>query len=176
MKIQVGTSAIEIVRADITESEADAIVNAANSELILGGGVAGAIRRKGGPSIQEECLAIGHCPVGGAVMTGGGRLKAKHVIHAVGPRMGEGEEEEKLRGANLNSLKRAEEKRLSSIAFPAISSGIFGFPMEACARVMLQTTHRYLSGKTGIKHVVFALFSEEARDTFTKTARSLGFK
>ncbi|MEE8268629.1 MAG: macro domain-containing protein, partial [Nitrospinaceae bacterium] len=97
MKLQVNQSEIELVQGDITESDTDAIVNAANSQLTLGAGVAGAIRSKGGPSIQEECNAIGHCPVGGAVITGGGNLKARHVIHTVGPRQGEGDEETKLK-------------------------------------------------------------------------------
>ncbi len=93
MKLQVNQSEIELIQGDITENDTDAIVNAASSQLILGAGVAGAIRSKGGPSIQEECNAIGHCPVGGAVITGGGNLKARHVVHAVGPRQGEGDEE-----------------------------------------------------------------------------------
>ena len=126
MKME-GTDLI-LVKGDITELDVDAVVNAANEHLILGAGVAGAIRRKGGPSIQEECYRIGGTFVGGAVITTGGNLKARHVIHAVGPRMGEGEEDEKLGNAVLNSLKVAEENGLRSIAFPAISTGIFGFP------------------------------------------------
>ncbi|MFW9824672.1 MAG: macro domain-containing protein, partial [Candidatus Thorarchaeota archaeon] len=102
-EITVKDSKIKLVQGDITELSSDAIVNAANSQLILGGGVAGAIRRKGGPTIQEECIKIGGTFVGGAVITTGGDLKAKHVIHAVGPRMGEGNEDEKLRNATLNS-------------------------------------------------------------------------
>ena len=117
-----------LVQGDLTELAVDAIVNAANSGLQLGGGVAGAIRTKGGPSIQEECNRIGPIRVGEAVVTGGGNLKASYVIHAVGPVYGEGDEDEKLRNATLNSLKRATEKGMKSIAFPAISTGIFGFP------------------------------------------------
>src|SRR5512140_2958890 len=119
-------SVIELVKGDITELDVDAIVNAANDRLVLGGGVAGAIRRKVGPAIQAECDKIGGCPVGRAAITTGGNLKAKYVIHAVGPRMGEGDEDQKLRSATLNSLSLADKNRLKTIAFPAISTGIFG--------------------------------------------------
>jgi len=166
MKLRVNNSEIELAQGDITESFTDAIVNAANTQLILGAGVAGAIRTKGGASIQEECDAIGHCPVGEAVITGGGNLKARHVIHAVGPRQGEGDEEAKLKNATLNSLKVAEENHLKSIAFPAISTGIFGFPLDACARIMLTATKEYLSGTTNIERVVFALFDDESFKVF----------
>jgi O-acetyl-ADP-ribose deacetylase len=166
MKLQVNQSEIELVQGDITESDTDAIVNAANSQLILGAGVAGAIRTKGGPSIQEECNAIGHCPVGEAVITGGGNLKARHVIHAVGPRQGEGDEEEKLKNATLNSLKVADQNHLKSITFPAISTGVYGFPLDTCARIMLTTTRDYLTGSTKLKRVVFALFDNESLKAF----------
>ncbi len=166
MKLQVNQSEIELVQGDITESDTDAIVNAANSQLILGAGVAGAIRSKGGPSIQEECNAIGHCPVGGAVITGGGNLKARHVVHAVGPRQGEGDEEEKLKNATLNSLKVADQNNVKSITFPAISTGIYGFPLDACARIMLTTVKEYLSGTTIIERVVFALFDDKSFKAF----------
>ncbi|NVM46547.1 MAG: macro domain-containing protein, partial [Candidatus Lokiarchaeota archaeon] len=125
-EIKVKNSLIKLTQGDITDLATDAIVNAANAQLILGGGVAGAIRRKGGPIIQEECNKIGGTFVGGAVITTGGNLKAKHVIHAVGPRMGEGDEDNKLMNAVLNSLKLMDEHGLKSIAFPAISTGIFG--------------------------------------------------
>ena len=151
---------------DITEMETDAIVNAANAQLVLGGGVAGAIRRKGGPRIQAECKEIGGTFVGGAVITTAGELKAGHVIHAVGPRMGEGNEDEKLKNATLNSLKVADENSLRSISFPAISSGIFGFPIERCARIMLETTINYLKGSTGIERVVFCLFGRDSYEVF----------
>jgi O-acetyl-ADP-ribose deacetylase (regulator of RNase III) len=168
MKLQINQSEIELVQGDITESDTDAIVNAADSQLILGGGVAGAIRTRGGPSIQEECNAIGYCPVGWAVLTGGGNLKTRHVIHAVGPRQGEGDEEAKLKNATLNSLKVAEENNLKSITFPAISTGIFGFPLDACARIMLTTTKEYLSGSTKIERVVFALFDDKSLNAFVR--------
>lgn len=172
MKIRIKNSDITLVQGDITESDTDAIVNAANCDLLLGGGVAGAIREKGGPTIQKECHAIGHCPVGEAAITGAGKLRAEYVIHAVGPRWGEGDEENKLRQATRNSLKRADEKKLQSIAFPAISTGIFGFPMPLAARILIHATIEYLSGNTGIKRVVFCLFDEEGYTIFKNTLES----
>lgn len=166
MKVNIGTRVLELLDGDITEMDTDAIVNAANAQLVLGGGVAGAIRRKGGPKIQAECDKIGGTFVGGAVITTGGKLKASHVIHAVGPRMGEGDEDQKLRNATLNSLKVADENRLKSIAFPAISTGIFGFPIERCAAIMLGTTIEYLKGQTGLQKVVFCLFGRDSYDVF----------
>lgn len=165
---QINKSLLQLVKADITEQETDAIVNAANAQLILGGGVAGAIRRKGGPAIQEECNKIGGTFVGGAVITTGGNLKAKHVIHAVGPRMGEGDEDNKLKNATINSLKAADENNLKSIAFPAISTGIFGFPLERCAEIMLSETINYLKGETGLEKVVFCLFDDKAFNVFSE--------
>lgn len=137
MKVRINRSYLELVKGDITDLEVDAIVNAADSSLKLGGGVAGAIRRKGGSIIQDECDRIGYCPVGEARITSGGNLKAKYVIHAVGPVYGEGEEDERLMNATLNSLKLAEQYKLSSLALPAISTGIFGFPKDRCADIML---------------------------------------
>ncbi|MHA1274667.1 MAG: macro domain-containing protein [Promethearchaeota archaeon] len=167
-ELKVKNSVIKLVKGDITEMETDAIVNAANAQLILGGGVAGAIRRKGGPSIQEECNKIGGTYVGGAVITGAGNLKAKHVIHAVGPRMGEGNEDEKLKNATLNSLKLMDEHGLKTIAFPAISTGIFGFPMDRCAKIMISTVKEYLQGDTQIEEVIFCLYSDDAYEVFEK--------
>lgn len=157
---------IRLVQGDITKVNADAIVNAANAQLVLGGGVAGAIRREGGSSIQKECRLIGGTVVGGAVITGAGRLPARHVIHAVGPRMGEGQEDEKLESATLNSLKLADEHHLSTIVFPAISTGIFGYPRDRCAKVMLSTVQRYLQGNTDLTEVLFCLYDEETFDIF----------
>ena len=168
MKVNIKNSILELQDGDITEMQTDAIVNPANDRLILGGGVAGAIRKKGGPQIQAECNKIGGTFVGGAVITTAGNLKAKHVIHAVGPRMGEGSENEKLKNATLNSLKLADENNLKSIAFPAISAGIFGFPIESCARIMLKTTIEYLHGQTGLQKVVFCLFGNDSYQVFAK--------
>lgn len=166
MKVKVKNSIIELTKGDITDLEVDAIVNAANSQLKLGGGVAGAIRRKGGPKIQEECDRIGYCPVGGAVITSAGNLKAKYVVHAVGPRYGEGDEDNKLKNATLNSLKIADQYKVKTIAFPAISTGIFGFPKDRCAEIMLSTAVEYLKGQTGIEKVVFCLYDDETFRVF----------
>jgi len=166
MEIRIKNSALQLVEGDITEMATDAIVNAANAQLVLGGGVAGVIRKKGGPEIQAECDKIGGTFVGGAVITTGGNLKAKYVIHAVGPRMGEGDEDEKLKNVTLNSLRLADEKKLKTIAFPAISTGIFGYPITRCAEIMLTATIDYLKGTTGLEKVVFCLFGTESYEVF----------
>lgn len=134
-----GGRILRVKRGDITDEKVDAIVNAANSHLQHGGGVAGAIVRKGGRIIQEESNKIGYVPVGNAAVTTAGSLPAKYVIHAVGPVWGEGEEDEKLKSAVLNSLKKAQELGLKSISIPAISSGIFGFPKKRCAEIIVKT-------------------------------------
>jgi len=166
---------LEIVEGDITELEIDAIVNPANEELQLGGGVAGAIRERGGPAIQEECNRIGHTSVGMAVMSGAGDLKAKQVIHAVGPRMGEGDEDRKLSSAVRSALALADRNGLRSIAIPAISTGTFGFPIERCARILLTEVHRYLQGGTKLDRVVICLFGEENFKIFRQELRR-GFR
>jgi len=165
---------IRLIQGDLTELAVDAIVNAANASLVLGGWVAGAIRTKGGPSIQDECNRIGGTTVGQAVVTGAGNLKARYVIHAVGPRYGEGNEDEKLRGATLNSMKRATEKGMRSIAFPAISTGIFGFPKDRCADIMLDTTRSYLeTEETSLNEVIFCLWAKEDLDLFSRKLDTL---
>ncbi len=166
MRVNIRNSVLELTEGDITEMETEAVVNAANDRLVLGGGVAGAIRKKGGPEIQEQCDKIGGTFVGGAVITTAGNLKAKYVIHAVGPRMGEGNEDQKLKNATLNSLKLADEKGIKSIAFPAVSAGIFGFPIKRCAEIMLQTTIDYLNGQTGLELVSFCLFGRDSYEVF----------
>lgn len=166
MEINVNNSVLELAEADITEMTTDAIVNAANANLVLGGGVAGAIRKKGGPEIQQECNKKAPIAVGGAAITTAGDLKAKYVIHAVGPRSGEGNEDEKLKNATLNSLKLADENNLKSIAFPAISTGIFGFPVERCAEIMLKTAIDYLNTETGLQKIVFCLFGKSNYEIF----------
>lgn len=167
-EISIKNSKIKLVQGDITELDTDVIVNAANHKLIMGGGVAGAIRRKGGPAIQEECDKIGGTFHGGAVITTGGKLKARHVIHAVGPRMGEGDEDEKLKSATLNSLKLMDKHKLKTIAFPAISTGIFGFPIDRCSKIMISTAKEYLSGNTQIEVVNFCLFTANDFAIFEK--------
>ncbi|MDH5815394.1 MAG: macro domain-containing protein [Candidatus Nezhaarchaeota archaeon] len=172
-EVNIDGKKLKLAKGDITDLEVDVIVNAANERLKLGGGVAGAILRKGGWEIQEECDRIGYCPVGEAVVTGAGRLKAKYVIHAVGPRYGEGDEDTKLRNATLNSLKRAEERNVRSIAFPAISTGIFGFPKDRCADIMLRTIIEYLKGDTCLKEVIMCLYDDETYRIFEDKLKSL---
>ena len=161
---------IRLVSADLTERDVDAIVNAANSHLQHGGGVAGAIVRKGGRIIQEESNAIGYVPVGNAAMTGAGQLKARHVIHTVGPMMGEGDEDNKLRKAINSVLTLATERSLKSISVPAISAGIFGFPKDRCAKILVGETVAYLKNNpaTPIKLVEFCIFDNEAYAFFKK--------
>jgi O-acetyl-ADP-ribose deacetylase (regulator of RNase III) len=169
MEVTIGDKTIELLQGDLTELAVDAIVNAANAQLVLGAGVAGAIRTKGGPAIQDECDHIGGTTVGQAVITGAGRLKARYVIHAVGPRMGEGGEDEKLRQATWNSLLRATEKQLGSVAFPAVSTGIFGFPKDRCAAIMLAAVRTFLAQElTTLRRVVFCLWSAEDLMVFEK--------
>ena len=166
---------LEMLEGDITDLEVDAIVNPANEELQLGSGVAGAIREKGGPSIQEECDRIGSTPVGSAVLTNGGDLVAKHVIHAVGPIKGEGDEDRKLASAVRSSLAVADRHGLTSIALPAISTGAFGFPVNRCARILLTEVNRYLQGGSKMERVVVCLYDDEAFQTFRRELRR-GFR
>ena len=172
-KYRINNTDLILTEGDITDLDVDAIVNAANSQLIMGSGVAGAISEKGGPSIQEECDRLGGTYVGGAVMTGAGNLKARNIIHAVGPRNGEGDEESKLRNATMNSLLVAEEHHLTSIAFPAISTGVFGFPVDKCAEIMLTVTVEYLKRPSKLFRVIFCLWSEENFNTFEKVMTRL---
>ncbi len=141
----IGEKTIRLIQGDITERDVDAIVNAANSYLQHGGGVAGAIVKKGGQIIQEESDKIGFVPVGSAAITTAGKLPAKFVIHAVGPRMGEGDEENKLKNALISSLSLASKKGLKSISIPAISSGIFGFPKDRCAMILVKEAVEYIN-------------------------------
>ncbi len=166
-------SKVSIVQGDITESDADAIVNAANNDLQLGAGVAGAIRRKGGPEIQRECDKIGRIPLGEAAITTGGKLKAKFVIHAASMHLGGRTTEDNLRASTRNSLKRAAERGLESITFPAIGTGVAGFPMERCAEVMLDEVKTHLGGSTSLKRVEFALFDRPAYETFKRVLEKM---
>jgi O-acetyl-ADP-ribose deacetylase (regulator of RNase III) len=167
--VQVGKFSVELVKGDITELNTDAIVNAANSRLQHGAGVAGAIVNKGGYVIQRESDKLRFCPVGNAVITTAGKLKAKYVIHAVGPVNGEGNEDAKLKSATISALKLADKHKLKSIAFPAISTGIYRFPKDRCANIMLNAVVEYASEDTGIEKVVFCLYDDETFRIF-KTA------
>ncbi|MDH3743628.1 MAG: macro domain-containing protein [Acidobacteriota bacterium] len=173
--IELNGAKLELLEGDITELDVEAVVNAANVELQLGSGVAGAIRKKGGPSIQKECNRIGGTAVGTAVITGAGNLEAKHVIHAVGPKMGEGDEDRKLSAAVRSALALADRHGLKSVALPAISTGVFGFPTDRCARVTLTEIHRYLQGGTKLDRVVVVLFDDDNFNAFRKELRR-GFR
>ncbi len=170
MAWQVADCTIEILRGDLTEQAADAIVNAANNDLELGGGVAGAIARKGGPSIQEECRKIGRIAIGEAAITTGGQLKANWVIHAASMRLGGRTTADSLRSSTRRSLEIAAEKGLDSIAFPAIGTGIARFPLDQCARIMLEEVVAHVRGGTSLKKIRFALFGEDAETAFKTEA------
>ncbi len=164
MKVNINHSVLELVQGDITNEETDAIVNAANSGLRGGGGVDGAIHRAGGPQIMEECRKIGRCPTGNAVITSGGRLKVKYVIHAVGPVYHGGGKGEAglLAGAYQNSLERASEKGIRSVSFPSLSTGAYGYPFDEAAPIALETVIAYMKQHDEIEHVRFVLFGEDA--------------
>ena len=160
---------IALRQGDLTDADVDAIVNAANNELMLGGGVAGAIRVKGGPAIQHECDKIGPIALGEAAITGAGRLRARHVIHAASMRLGEATSEANLRAATRNSLRRADENSLKTVAFPAIGTGIAGFPIERCAVVMLAEVRAHLGGPTTLERIEFVLFDRHSLEVFERT-------
>lgn len=159
---------VVILEGDLTEMGTDAIVNAANNDLLLGGGVAGAIRRKGGETIQRECDAIGSIPVGGAAITGGGSLKARHVIHAASMQLGGRTTAGALQRSTAHALRIAAEHGLKTIAFPAVGTGIAGFPLAESAKIMLRETRRHLAGETSLERVYFVLVDREAREIFDR--------
>ncbi len=164
---------VKISQGDLTECDLDAIVNAANNDLVLGAGVAGAIRSKGGAEIQKECDRIGSIPLGEAAVTTGGKLKAKFVIHAASMHLGGLTTEDNLRASTRNSLLRAAERKVESIAFPAIGTGIAGFPLDRCAQVMLEEVRDHLGGATSVRLVEFVLFDRLARETFERVFESM---
>jgi O-acetyl-ADP-ribose deacetylase (regulator of RNase III) len=159
---------IALLQGDLTEMDVDAIVNAANNDLQLGGGVAGAIRRKGGEAIQRECDAIGSIPIGGAAITSGGKLRARHVIHAASMQLGGATTARALRSSTAHSLRIAAEQGLQSIAFPAVGTGIAGFPILDCARIMLREAVEHLKGPTSLERIYFVLFDLPALSDFEK--------
>jgi O-acetyl-ADP-ribose deacetylase (regulator of RNase III) len=164
---------IEIVQGDLTEMDVDAIVNAANNDLQLGGGVAGAIRRKGGPAIQQECNEIGSIPVGGAAITTGGALKAKFVIHAASMQLGGDTTAQALRSSTAHSLRIAAERGLKTIAFPAVGTGIAGFPMKECAEIMLRECVEHLRRGSPVERISFVLFDGDAERAFEAVWKSM---
>ncbi|HVB99264.1 MAG TPA: macro domain-containing protein [Candidatus Dormibacteraeota bacterium] len=157
---------IQLVQGDITEMAVDAIVNAANNDLILGAGVAGAIRRKGGDEIQQECNQIGTIPVGTAAMTGGGRLKARWVIHAASMELGGATTAATLRAATVHSLHLARHKELKTVAFPAIGAGIGSFPARRCAEIMLAEAAESLRQPGTLETVYFVLYDQPTFQIF----------
>jgi O-acetyl-ADP-ribose deacetylase (regulator of RNase III) len=168
---QTNTVRVQVMQGDLTRQDVDAIVNAANNDLMLGGGVAGAIARAGGPSIQAECRAIGPIDVGDAAITGGGALQARHVIHAASMRLGGRTTAENLRRSTRRSLEIANERGLTSIAFPAIGTGIAGFPMAECAQIMLAEVVGHASRGTSLREVRFVLFDVDAEAVFRQEAQ-----
>jgi len=173
-----GHGTLELQRGDITALAVDAIVNAANIHLQHGGGVAWAIVRKGGATIQEESdriIAARGRPLetGEAVITSGGKLPAKFVIHTAGPVWGDGDEDAKLRRTCLSALKLADEKKLKSVALPAISTGIYRFPLDRAARILLTAAGEHLAGKTGLERIIFCLFDERTFDAFAEAMAAI---
>ncbi len=167
-------SKIAVAMGDITDMEVDAIVNPANDDLILGGGVSGEIRRKGGHVVQDECNTIGSIPLGEAAVTGPGALKCKHIIHAASMPLGGWATEASLRNATKNSLKRADEKGLKTIAFPAIGTGAAGFSMERCADAMTKIVFDHLKeGKTSLDLVTFVLIDHRATRVFEECVKQI---
>ena len=175
MQTVVGKSSLELVQGDITQQDTAAIVNAANSSLLGGGGVDGAIHRAGGPQILEECRKIGGCPPGEARITTGGRLKARYVIHTVGPvyHGGQSGEPETLANAYRNSLALATQHGIQSVAFPSISTGAYGYPMDKAAAIALRTVMDYLQVHPEIELVRFVLFGQAAYDAYKEVLEGL---
>jgi O-acetyl-ADP-ribose deacetylase (regulator of RNase III) len=175
MEVRVGKTTLRLVTGDITRHQADAIVNAANQSLRGGGGVDGAIHIAGGPAILVECVRIGGCRTGDAVSTTAGFLPARRVIHTVGPvwRGGGSNEEDLLASCYRRSLEIADSESLSSIAFPSISTGIYGFPIERAAPIALRTVKAYVEGKTKIREVAFVLFTQSDRGVYEKALAAL---
>jgi O-acetyl-ADP-ribose deacetylase (regulator of RNase III) len=161
-----GAGKIRLVVGDITEMIVDVIVNAANNDLVLGAGVAGAIRRKGGDAIQQECDEIGQIPLGTAAITTGGHLKARWVIHAASMELGGSTTAETLRGSTAHSLHLARHKGLKTIAFPAIGAGIGGFPPRECAEIMLRAAMEHLHEQTSLETIYFVLYDQPTYQIF----------
>ena len=165
---------IHIEQGDLTRKEVDAIVNAANNDLVLGGGLAGVIRRAGGPSIQGECDAYGPIEVGEAAITSAGNLPARYVIHQASMRLGERTTAENLRSSTACVLRLAEENGVKTLAFPATGTGIAGFPLAECARVMLEEVRKHVAGETGLTDVYFVLFDNGAAEAFRSVREEMG--
>ena len=161
-------STIEIFKGDITKLKVDAIVNAANSSLLGGGGVDGAIHRAAGPKLLEECKKLNGCKTGGAKITKGYNLQSKFVIHTVGPIWNGGNynEDELLTNCYLNSLKLAVENKIKTIAFPAISTGVYGFPLERAAQIAIKAVKKFIQSDKSIQKIIFVCFDDRAYQTY----------
>ncbi len=174
MQFRVSTAVIELVQGDIVRQDVDAIVNAANSALIRGGGVDGAIHRAAGPELQAECSKIGGCPTGEARITPGFQLAARFVIHAVGPvYTGDERDAELLTSCYRHSLQIASQHGLRSLAFPAISTGVYGYPLEEAARVSLAAVRQLLEAPSAIELVRFVLWDQAALSAFERAAQEV---
>ncbi len=163
---------IKVIKGDITKQKVDAIVNAANTSLLGGGGVDGAIHRTAGPELLEECVTLKGCPTGEAKITKGYNLPAKWVIHTVGPvwHGGKKKEKELLASCYKNVFKIVEEKQISSVAFPSISTGAYRFPLEEAVPIALKETKDFLGKNTSIKEVLFVCFDDKTYDTYARWA------
>ncbi len=157
---------LSMVRGDITAVDAEAIVNSANNDLLLGGGVSGAIRRVAGDAVQEECNRIGTIPLGEAVVTSGGSLKAKWIIHAAVNPLGLWADVKSVRNAARNALKRAGEKKVATLAFPAIGTGAGAMPVTRCAEILIDEVTKHCAGETSLEHVMFVLYDEKPFQIF----------
>ncbi len=175
MKATVGGKTLVLQLGDITQQTTDAIANAANSRLAGGGGVDGAIHRAAGPSLTLECTRIGRCPTGSAVATHGGNLKARYVFHAVGPiwKGGGQEEATQLADAYQNCCDLAERKGCLSLAFPSISTGVYGYPVDQAARIALSQVADHLAGDGKLEHVVFVLFDDGTYQSYGEALKQL---
>ncbi|MBI4284309.1 MAG: macro domain-containing protein [Chloroflexi bacterium] len=168
-------ASIEVYQGDITKVEADALVNAANNRFWMGGGVAGALKQAGGPEIEAEAVKQGPVPIGEAVATGAGRLKAKYVIHAAVMGQDLQTDATRIREATRNSLRRAEALGVKSLALPALGTGVGGFPMAECARIIIDEVRRHIAGRTGLERVVFVLYDEPAYRVFRQELEKASF-
>lgn len=171
MIIEINRSGLELIQGDITKQETEAIVNAANTSLLGGGGVDGAIHQAGGSTILEECRKLNGCPTGQAKITTAGNMSASYVIHTVGPvwKGGTHNENELLKSCYQRSLETAEENKVQSLSFPSISTGVYSFPIKPASEIALNTVADYLKGETCIKKVVFVLFSEKDLNIYKET-------
>lgn len=172
MNVSVGNKEIQVIQGDITEAATEAIVNAANNHLWMGAGVAGAIKRKGGIEIEKEAVSKGPIKVGEAVITGGGKLKAKYVIHAAAMGQDLRTDSQKVKEATRNSLRLAESHKISSIAFPAIGTGVGGFPVDECAEIMVSEATSFLQKSRHLRKVMLVLFDESTMNAFEVALKS----